>query len=98
MSLKSIPSEPYCVTGAGIIKTRMILIITGVYIGMHSEADIKELIAQWRAASGVDDPITETFVQWVTRLWRREKVKKQGEIHCLLELDKDQMVYTAHFH
>lgn len=88
----------YCTTKPGLTKTRLILVITGVYLNMNSEASVKALIREWRANTGVDDPIIETFVQWVTRLWKREPVKKQGEIRCLVEMDKDQMVYTAHFH
>lgn len=79
-------------------KERYRLVITGLYVIRNSEADVKKLIAQWRADSGVDDPVKETFVQRVIRRWKKEPVKTRGEIHCLVEMDKDQMVYTAHFH
>ncbi len=82
----------------GLIETKYVLTITGLYTTMNDEASVKALIRRWRANTGMDDPIKETFIQWVIRRWKGEPVQKTGEIHCLLEMDKDQMVYTAHFH
>ena len=80
-------------------KERYRLVLTGAYVLMNSEADVKELIQRWRANTGVDDPVSENFVQWFIRhTWNMKPRKKRGEIHCLVEMDKDQMVYTAHFH
>lgn len=97
-SFKGLPPEPYMTTEPGMTRTRMILIITGLYALVVSEADVKKLIRDWRAKTGVDEPVEETFKQTIIRIWRREPLGKKGEIHCLVEMDKDQTVYTAHFH
>ena len=99
MSLKRLPPGRWSsMTGAGITKTRLILIVTGLYITMHSEADMKELVAQWRAKTGVDDPVKETFVERVIRRWKKEPVKLRGWMECTVDLDLDQRIFTAYFH
>jgi len=89
----------YMTTEPGLTETRLILIITGKYTCMNDEATVKFRIRQWRAGTGVDDPVKENFVQRMIRYcWTMKPAKKRGEIHCLVEMDKDRMVYTARFH
>ncbi len=73
------------------------MVITGLYIVMNDEQAVKRLIRRWRRETGVDDPVKENLLQRVIRRWKGEPRKKRGEIRCVVEMDKDQMVYTAHF-
>lgn len=81
-----------------IVQSKNVLTITGLYISLNSEATVNELIARWRVSTGMDDPAPETFIERVIRRWKGLPVKTRGVIECTVELDKDQRVYTAHFH
>jgi len=82
----------------GIEQTQHRLILTGLYIAMNDERAVKALIRRWRFYSGVDDPAKENFVQRWFRQLRGKPVPTRGYIHCDLEMEMDQLVYTAHFY
>lgn len=79
-------------------QSKNVLTITGLFISLNSKATVAELVARWRASTGMDDPAPETFTEKVIRRWKGESRKTRGVIERLVELDKDQVVYTAHFH
>lgn len=88
----------YMTTEAGLTRTRTILIITGMYTRMNDEITVKATIRSWRADTGVDDLVKEKFFEKISRVRQGKPRKTRGEIHCLVEMDKDRMVYTARFH